>query len=144
MIDLDLIPGEKKLRQFGFIALGALALLAGWIYWRKTLFGLAVEPAGAVASALLAVGSLSGLFSALWPRANQPLYVLLALVSFPIGYVLSHVVLGIIFYLVLTPLGLFFRLVGRDPLSRRFDPEAESYWTSHAGTKDDERYFRQY
>lgn len=40
----------------------------------------------------------------------------------------TPVVLGVLFYLVLTPTAAVMRVFGKDPLQRRFDPEAESYW----------------
>jgi hypothetical protein len=41
-------------------------------------------------------------------------------------------------------LGLIFRLIGRDALCRKFDPEAPTYWLPHRQTKKVERYFQQF
>ena len=46
---------------------------------------------------------------------------------FPIGWVVSHLLLGVVYFLVLTPIGLTLRALGRDPLERRFDQSASSY-----------------
>jgi Saxitoxin biosynthesis operon protein SxtJ len=145
MIELDLRPDASKLRQFGGIAFVALGLLAAWSYWKSSLFGieLGASRLGWV-GVLSALGAFSGLMSLLAPGANRPLYVALTIASFPIGYVLSHVALAIIFYLVLTPLGLVFRLLGRDPLERRFEPEAETYWVARTKKRDKECYFSQF
>jgi hypothetical protein len=62
----------------------------------------------------------------------------------PIGWVMSHVILGIIYYLVLTPIGLLLRALGRDPLRRRFETGARSYWIDRGEEPAVERYFRQY
>jgi hypothetical protein len=45
---------------------------------------------------------------------------------------------------VFTPIGLFFRLIGRDPLHRRFQPEADTYWVGRRPATDVRRYFRQF
>jgi len=45
---------------------------------------------------------------------------------------------------LITPLGLVFRLIGRDLLCRRFDPKARSYWVPHQQAKKVERYFQQF
>jgi ABC-type uncharacterized transport system permease subunit len=45
-----------------------------------------------------------------------------------LGAVMSAVILTLLFYLVITPLGLVMRLVGEDPMRRRFEPELPSYW----------------
>jgi len=75
---------------------------------------------------------------------NRYLYVGLTLLTFPIGFILSHVLLAIVFYLVITPVGLVMRLLGRDPLQRKFNREASTYWVDHAEPKSVEEYFRQY
>ena len=48
--------------------------------------------------------------------------------SWPMGWVFSHVLLGVTYYLVITPIGLILRLLGKDPMRRRFDREAKTYW----------------
>ena len=50
----------------------------------------------------------------------------------------------IAYYLVLTPIGLIRRISGRDPLHRRFDRDADSYWIARKPASDTKRYFRQY
>ena len=145
LVHLNLSPDAKQLRQFGYIALGAFAVIGGVILWRGGLFGFelgsAVRP---VAFALWGLGALSALFSLVLPSANRPLFVALAVVTYPIGIVVSHVVLALLFFGILTPVGLFFRLIGRDPLERTFEPERESYWIDLPEVTDNKRYFRQF
>ena len=40
----------------------------------------------------------------------------------------SPIILGVMFYLVITPMGLFMRLIGKDLLRLKFDPKSPSYW----------------
>ena len=56
---------------------------------------------------------------------------------------LSHVVLGLIYYLVFTPFGLIMRLFRYDPLARRFEAQTASYWQTRSHPKTVARYFRQ-
>jgi hypothetical protein len=63
--------------------------------------------------------------------------------AYPIGWVLGHVMLGVVFFLVLTPIALVLRAAGRDPLQRRFDTASASYWQERAAS-DRSRYFRQF
>ena len=63
--------------------------------------------------------------------------------TYPVGFVISHVVLALVYFLVLTPIGLTMRLFGHDPLSRKFDPGARSYWKPRHETKPTESYFNQ-
>ena len=87
---------------------------------------------------------VSGVLSAVAPAANRPLYVAMIVLTYPIGFVVSHVILGAIFYGMITPIGLVFRLVGRDALRRKFEPDAKSYWVAHREPGSVERYFRQF
>ena len=45
-----------------------------------------------------------------------------------LGAIVSPIALGILFYLVFTPMGLAMRLFGKDPMRLRFEPQAASYW----------------
>jgi hypothetical protein len=93
----------------------------------------------------LALGGLSALFSLVRPGLNLALYVVLIVVTFPIGFVLSHLILGILFYLVISPVGIVIRLVGRDKLNLKADPAEETMWIDRSGEKvETDRYFKQY
>lgn len=63
---------------------------------------------------------------------------------FPIGWVISHVLLAVVFYLVVFPIGMLMRMFKYDALSRRFDREKESYWIERERNDDPRKYFRQY
>jgi hypothetical protein len=78
------------------------------------------------------------------PRLIRPVFVGWMVLTFPISWTLSHVLLGCLFYGLFTPIGLFFRLIGRDSLARRFRPEAASYWAPKPATADVHSYFRQF
>jgi hypothetical protein len=71
-------------------------------------------------------------------------YLASAYAAVPIGVVISYGILAVIYYLVLTPVGLLLRLRGYDPLARRFQPEASSYWIERKPPTDAGRYFRQF
>jgi hypothetical protein len=65
------------------------------------------------------------------------------IVAFPIGWLVSHVMLAVLYFVLFLPLGLMFRLLGRDALSLR-KPSVETYWTEKQQPEDVVRYFRQY
>ena len=145
MIDLNLRPSRDTLRKFGFVALVAFGILGGLVLWKRSLAGIHLgNAAPGVALLFWGVGAVSALLSLVAPALNRYLYAGLTLLTFPIGFVVSHVFLAIVFYLVITPVGLVMRLWGRDPLLRRFDAEASSYWVDHVDPKSVEEYFRQY
>jgi hypothetical protein len=89
----------------------------------------------------LAIGlPLAGLFL---PRLLRHVYVGLSYATYPIGFVVSHLVLGVVYYGVLTPIGRIMRLAGYDPLGRRFDRTATTYWLPRPNPKSPGSYFRQ-
>ena len=145
LIQIDLAPDTRTLRQFGWIALGGFGLLAtlAWNEWLMFAFGLG-EWRQTVSGALAAVAGLAALFSLVYPKANLPIYLGLTVLAYPIGFVLSYVIMGTIFYVLLAPVGIFFRVTGRDPMYRRFEPQTESYWIDSRPARPNESYFRQF
>lgn len=127
-------PSRRELKQFG----GLLALLLG---------GLAFWNRAAGTTVLVVYGSLLLLVALLaWLRPSwlRPVYVAWMCLAFPIGWVVSHLLLAAIFYLLLTPLGWLLSLGGYDPLRRRWDTSLDSYWESRKLSTDPRRYFRQF
>jgi hypothetical protein len=145
VIELNLRPDTATLRQFGWIALGAFALLAvaAWRDWLIFSFGLG-EARPAVVGGLACLAALCGLFAAFWPEGNRPIYVGLTLLAFPIGLVLSYVILGTLFFLIISPIGLLLRLTGHDPMQRAFPGNATSYWSDARPSRPPRSYFRQF
>jgi hypothetical protein len=77
------------------------------------------------------------------PQAIRPLYVVLTTITYPIGWVVSQVLLTVLYYGVFTPLGWGYRLLGRDVLRRRPRPDQRSWWTPKNLPADITSYFRQ-
>lgn len=108
----------KELRRFGFTLAVPLALLAVVGLWRGHL----VLPAilGGLAAALCGLALLSpGLLSAvhaIWMKFADAL-----------AWFNTRVLLGLVYFLVMTPTGALMRLLGKDPLDRRLG-DRPSYW----------------
>lgn len=108
----------EELRKFGllftvvFAALAAFAAYKGNRMWPWLLAG---------AGFFL----VTGLF--LRPLLG-PLYIGWMKFAFLLGWINTRLILGLFFYLILTPVGLIMRLFGRDPLHRKFDRKSTSYW----------------
>ena len=69
-------------------------------------------------------------------------YVGLMVAVFPIGWVVSHLLMTLFYFLFLTPIGILMRLLGNDPMQRRLDRDATSYWVKHDPGRRADRYFR--
>ena len=66
------------------------------------------------------------------------------LIAAPIGIVVSFLAMSLIFYGMVTPLALLFRLTGRDKLNKSPDPSLESYWHVRDQQPTPESYLKQY
>jgi hypothetical protein len=132
---IDQQPSAKELRQFGGLCLVFFGGIAAWGW-----FGYAASwaPVPAVASVVL------GLLGAVAPTVLRPVFVgWMAAVS-PLGWTISQLLMGGIFFGVITPIGLALRVFGYDPMERKFDLEAKTYWATHEQRPDAKSYFRQF
>ncbi|MCY2931804.1 MAG: SxtJ family membrane protein [Planctomycetota bacterium] len=132
--DIPTNPSKRFLRQFAAGSVVFLGLI-GTVWWFRGHSLAAIV--------LWAVGASIGAAGLVYPRSLRWVYVAIAVVSLPIGFIVSTAVLLATYLLALTPIGCIMRLLGRDSMGRRFDPAAESYWQSRAQTPT-KRYFRQF
>jgi hypothetical protein len=134
LVEVNFHPSDRQLRQFGLLALAALPLL-GWFWGGGSLQVLWATAAAGAALAALGLAC---------PRALQPVFLLLSLVTIPLGMILSELALLLLFYGLFVPLGLMSRLMGRDPLQRRLDWEASTYWQRKEQPGGPASYLRQW
>ncbi len=136
LIALNKNPSRRELLVFGALFALFFGLIGGLIWWRFQ--------APTVAYVLWSVAAfITILFYAVRP-IRKPIYLGWIHLAFPIGWVISHVAMALIYYLVFTPIGLIMRLFGHDPMERRLNRDAETYWTPHQPSGDPARYFRQF
>jgi hypothetical protein len=90
--------------------------------------------------ALAAAVPLAGVVSR---EGLRLVYVGLCYATRPIGLVVSLIVLAVVYYIALAPIGLTMRLFGRDPLSRGFEPDAPTYWKPRKTVRPVATYFDQ-
>jgi hypothetical protein len=114
----DAAPKTASDRSFGLVLAGFFELLGALGLWRHSerwplWVGLAVI---AVALAL-ATPKLLAPANRVWTKFGLLLHA-----------VVSPIMLGLIFYLCIAPIGFLMRLSGKDPLRLRYEPQADSYW----------------
>ncbi len=105
-------------RSFGSLFTGVFALLSGLSWWHG-------KP---TAPWLLTVAALFGLTTLIRPTLLHPLNRAWMWLAYILNRVVSPIVLGILYYGLITPIGWIMRLNGRDPMRRRLEPAAASYW----------------
>jgi carbamoyltransferase len=137
MIEINWRPSTRELRFFsgGLILLALVATTLGHYWWNW------VAPWPMV---VLSIASVILFLSILWPRALRPIYLVWMIAVFPIGWLVSHVVLAAVYFGVFTPIGLLLRMTGYDPLGEKAQADDSSYWVKRPPPPASEQYFKQY
>ena len=136
LIDKKTTTSALELRFFGLIFALFFGFLGALLRWKGELTTAPVV--------LWWVGGIGALVYYGVPPIRRPFVRLWTNVTYPIGWVLSHVILALVYYLVFTPIGLALRLFGRDAMERRLDPKASTYWKERPPAGDPARYFKQF
>ncbi len=109
----------RGLREFAFVTAGLFSVLFGLLLpW---LFNATYPTWPWLLGAVLAAWGI------LAPTTLRPVYRGWMTFGLLLNRVTTPLVLGIVFYLVIFPIGLIMRMSGRDPMSRNFDDGADSY-----------------
>ena len=136
MIEINWNPSRKELRIFAVLEVIFFGIVA-WMLYGKT-------GSQTVALTMFGIAAIVGIAGFCLPKYMRIGYVVWMAAVMPIGWVVSHLVLGFAFFLVITPIGLVMRLFGRDPLQRQIDKNATTYWILRSPNQDSKRYFRQF
>ena len=136
MIEMKTSFSRKELLWFGPLFALFGGMIGGMALWQFE--------APAVAKWIWIISAVViGLYY-LVPPLRKWLYMAWLGAVFPIGWIVSHLLLAVVFYLVVFPIGLLMRLLRYDALSRKFDPDCESYWRKREKRTDPRKYFRQF
>ena len=109
---------RKQLRSFGFTVGGIFALIALWPliirgedprWWAVVVAGCLLVPA------------------AVFPKSLTWVYKGWMALGHVLGWINTRIILGFIFYFVVTPIGIVRRWLGKDPMGRRLRPDLDSY-----------------
>lgn len=133
--ELPLQPTPRTLRQFA----------AAWLVFFLAAASYQMLVRGRpTAGYVLGAIALIGLGGVVRPPAVRWLFIGATVVAFPIGWVVTQVILAVMFYLILTPLALVFRWRGRDELQLRRKPGQSSFWITRDQPPDAGRYLKQF
>lgn len=128
--------GRKELRNFGLLVGGVLAAIGLWLTFRQHPW----------AAWMLWPGATLFAFGAVAPTLLKRPYLAWMFFALVLGFIVSHLILGVFFFCVITPVGWAARLAGKDFLRLRRNPQAPSYWIprEHPGPKTPADYERQF
>lgn len=116
---IELNKNKKELRQFGML-LGTIIPL---------LFGLLLPWLWGHVFPLLPwiIGGVLWVLAIAVPSLLQPIYRIWMKIALVLAFVNSRIILGLIFFAIVTPMGFIMRLMRRDPMTRKCDRQVESY-----------------
>jgi len=108
----------KRLRTFGLLVGGIFLLIGLWpLLWR----GEALR----MWAILLSVGLVTP--GIVWPQSLVPVYRVWMMFGHVLGWINTRILLGLVFFGLITPIGQVRRLFGKDSMRRNFEPELETY-----------------
>ena len=130
------IKSEKSdLRKFGITIGVILLIIAGFLFWKeKESFQI-----------LLTFGVTLCILGIVIPFILKPIYWVWMIFATILGWIMTRVILSLLFYVVFTSIGLTLRLFGKQFLELRWDKSKESYWNfrtnEHLQNKNYEKQF---
>jgi len=115
------LPGdEKSLQRFAVLLTTLLLLAAAWLFFIRR---------DAASTLWLVLATLLLIALALFrPRLLRPLHTGWMALALTLGALVSRLLLTLFYYLVVTPIALILRLIGKDSLQRKIKKEGASYW----------------
>ena len=134
--DIPKNPTPKALRQFAAAWLVFFLAIGAHQYLKRGHHQLGI--------ALGICAIVIGLLGLVRPAAVRWMFVTWMVLAFPIGWFVSQVMLLLMFYGIITPVALLFRLRGRDNLRLRRPANTSTYWFPKQTPKDVRSYLRQY
>lgn len=126
---------KKELRNFGLVVGGVLIAIGAFLFWKER----PTHPYFLILGAVLVVLGL------ILPAVLKPLQKVWMGFAVVMGFFMTRVILTILFFLVLTPIGLVAKLTGKRFLELKPDKAKESYWNiRETRTLDKKEYERQF
>jgi len=106
-------------RAFGFVIAAVLMIISTWptVFYGDPIRLWPVFPAVALATLAL-----------IYPSALSPLNRAWFLFGNFLGKIIAPIVMGIIFFITVTPIGFIRRIKNPDPLNQKFEPQSQTYW----------------
>ena len=129
---LDRSP--RALRRFGFTVGFVFLLLGCVLLWRHRGAGWP----------LVSIGAVLVLAAGLAPLALKWVHGPWMIAALALGWIVTRILLTIVFFLVVTPIGLLQRLFGKRAIEVAFEPEAASYWQPRTAHPRPDDYEKQY
>lgn len=141
MIDID-IKDKTEQRKFGLVMGAAFAIL---MLVRWGIHRLVRGEWGTPSYVLLGIGAVFAVLGLIAPRALQPIFWAWMKFAIVINWIMTRLLLSIVFFLLIVPVRAVRAMMGFDALKRKWDPKATTYWEEpDEQPEDPRRYLNQY
>jgi len=114
-INLD----KTQIRKFGLALTTLLLIIGSWKYYKGQM---------TPSYMFLTAGVISFVSAMFFQPIIKPIYIVMMKAAHILGWINSRILLGVIFYLVITPIGLIMRVFGKDIIDQKVEPDKEDYW----------------
>ena len=109
---------KKDIRNFGLFLTALFGVIGGISFWKQ----------GNAWPYLWGVAGYAFITCLFIKPLLRPVFKAAMWLGMKINWVMTRIILTVFFFIVLAPTGILTRLLGKDLLKRKFDPNAESYW----------------
>ena len=137
LVNINFKPDQKELHQFGKTMIIGFSIIAIAVYF--------IFESQTAAIGCFIFGVVSFILSRLG-KAAMIVYLPWMAFGFVMGTIVSNVILALLYFVLITPIALFFKITKRDMLNRKLDKSAPTYWNDainrdNEGAKEYERQF---
>ena len=113
---------NQDLRKFGFVVGGVFGAIAGYLFYRNGMETVAGKILGGIAAPLL-------ILAVVYPRALAPVERVWMRIALVLGWINTRLILGVLFFTVVSLTRFYLFLTRKDPMTRKLDPALATYWT---------------
>ena len=125
---------KRDLRNFGIIIGIILMIIAGYLFWKeKESFQI-----------ILTIGIVLCLLGLAIPVMLKPIYWIWMVFATILGWIMTRVILSLLFFLIITPTGLVFRIMGKQFIELKWNKSKETYWNYRLGNTERSNYEKQF
>lgn len=113
---------KKKIKNFGFLIGGVLIVLSIFIMWKGVTHY----------QIILIIGTVFILSGVIIPKVLKPIYKIWMTLAIILGWIMTRVILTILYYLIITPIGVIARLFGKQFLDLSWKKSTVSFWNKRS------------
>lgn len=130
--NLDL--SSKSIRHFSLLISAVAVVAAILMVWKGSVKTNSFY--------LIGFAIIFAIVGSLLPAIIRPIYKVWMGFAFSLGWIMTRILLSLIFYIIITPIGLILRLMGKDFLNIRAHKQVDSYWIKRSEQKTDAEQYK--